>query len=198
MLHWHYLLDVDDRSGLFNQLISELMISTTKKTPAPPGVAIWVLVTLLWGTLFYWTSIYMLHLASLRLGEGYFCPSTSEQWSVYGIHVLVLIVFAFVAMLVRGMLDPGSTQQVQRWQNISEGKGEKIFVSFAGSLATSFFFTGLTALTFLGSSGFLGFMVAFTFPVVLLAGVFNVAAGIAASLIVGLIFLIAKIGRKKS
>ena len=196
MLHWHYLLDVDDRSGLFNQLISELMISTTKKTPAPPGVAIWVLVTLLWGTLFYWTSIYMLHLASLRLGEGYFCPSTSEQWSVYGIHVLVLIVFAFVAMLVRGMLDPGSTQQVQRWQNISEGKGEKIFVSFAGSLATSFFFTALTALTFLGSSGFLGFMVVFTLPVVLLAGVFNVAAGIAASLIVGLIFLIAKVGRK--
>lgn len=191
-------MDADDRSGLFNQLISELMISTTKKTPVPPGVAIWVSVTLLWGTLFYWTSIYMLHLASIRLGEGYFCPSTSEQWSVYGIHVVVLIVFALVAMLVRGMLDPGSTKQVQRWQNISEGKGEKIFVSFAGSLATSFFFTGLTALTFLGSSGFLGFMVAFTFPVVLLAGVFNVAAGIAASLIVGLIFLIAKIGRKKS
>jgi len=198
LLHWIYLLDADDRSGLFNQLIIRHMISTTKKTPTPPGVAIWVSVTLLWGTLFYWTSIYMLHLASIKLGEGYFCPSTSEQWSVYGIHVVVLIVFALVAMLVRGMLDPGSTKQVQRWQNISEGKGEKIFVSFAGSLATSFFFTGLTALTFLGSSGFLGFMVAFTFPVVLLAGVFNVAAGIAASLIVGLIFLIAKIGRKKS
>ncbi len=174
------------------------MISTTKKVPNPPGPGIWVSVTLLWGTVFYWTSIFMLQLASVMLGEGYFHPAKSEQLRVYGIQVVVLIVFALVAMLVRGRLDPGSTKQVQRWQNISEGQGEKIFVSFAGSLATSFFFTALTALTFLASSGFFGFMVAFTFPVVLLAGVFNVAAGIAASAIVGLIFLIAKVGRKKS
>ncbi|MFZ4526576.1 MAG: hypothetical protein ACOYOE_13865 [Chlorobium sp.] len=172
------------------------MIATTKKTPTPPGVAIWVSVTLLWGTLFYWTSIFMLQLASLRLGEGSFHPSKSDQWRVYGIQVVVLIIFALVAMLVRGMLDPGSTKQVKRWQNISEGKGEKIFVSFAGSLATSFFFTALTALTFLASSGFTGYMAVFTLPVVLLAGVFNVAAGIAASLTVGLIFLIAKVGKK--
>jgi hypothetical protein len=168
------------------------------KTPKPPGVAIWVLVTLLWGTVFYWTSIFMLQLASVRLGEGSFHPSNSERWSVYGIQVVVLILFALVAMAVRGAIDPGNTKQIQRWQNISEGKGEKIFISFAGSLATSFFFTALTALTFVGSSNFLGLAVTFTLPVVLLASLFNVAAGIAASLIVGFIFLIAKVGRKRS
>jgi len=168
------------------------------KNPKPPGVAIWVLVTLLWGTVFYWTSIFMLQLSSARLGEGNFHPSSSEQWSVYGIQVVVLILFALVAMAVRGAFDPGNTQQIKRWQNISEGKGEKIFISFAGSLATSFFFTALTALTFVGSSGFLDLMVVLTLPVVLLAALFNVAAGIAASLIVGFIFLIAKVGRKRS
>ena len=198
MLHLLYLFDTDYRERLFNQLIMRHMESKTKKAPNPPGAGIWVSVTLLWGTVFYWTSIFMLQLASLRLGQGYFHPSKSEQLSVYGIQVVVLIVFAFVAMVVKGTLDPGSTKQVQRWQNISEGKGEKIFVSFAGSLATSFFFTALTALTFLGSSEFLGLMVDFTIPVVLLAALFNLAAGIAASLIVGLIFLITKVGRKRS
>ncbi|MEI6638368.1 MAG: hypothetical protein FDX02_05730 [Chlorobium sp.] len=168
------------------------------KTPKPPGVAIWVLVTLLWGTVFYWTSIFMLQLASVKLGEGSFHPSDSEQWSVYGVQVVVLILFALLAMAVRGALDPGNTQQIQRWQNISEGKGEALFISFAGSLATSFFFTALTALTFLGSSAYFGFLVSFTLPVVLLAALFNVGAGIAASLIVGFIFLIAKVGRKRS
>ena len=168
------------------------------KNLKPPGVAIWVLVTLLWGTVFYWTSVFMLQLSSATLGEGVFYPSNSEQWSVYGIQVVVLILFALVAMAVRGALDPGNTQQIKRWQNISKGEGERIFISFAGSIATSFFFTALTALTFLGSSGFLGFVVVLTLPVILLAAFFNVAAGIAASLIVGFIFLIAKVGRKRS
>ncbi|MEI7695656.1 MAG: hypothetical protein WCI64_08445 [Chlorobium sp.] len=174
------------------------MGTTTKKSPKPPGVAIWVLVTLLWGTVFYWTSIVMLQLASTKLGEGFFHPSNSELWRVYGIQVVVLILFALVAKAVRGVFDPGNTQQIRRWQNLSEGHGEKIFISFAGSLATSFFFTALTALTFLGSSGALGLAVVFTIPVVLLAALFNVAAGVAASLIVGLIFLIARVGRKRS
>jgi len=169
-----------------------------KKTPKPPGIAIWVSVTLLWGTLFYWTSIFMLQLSSARLGEGNFHPTTNALWRVYGIHVVVLILFALVAMLVRRAIDPGNAQQIQRWQNISEGKGEKIFISFAGSLATSFFFTALTALTFLGSSGSLGLAIVFTIPVVLLAALFNVAAGVAASLLVGLIFLIGKVGRKRA
>ncbi|MEI7824346.1 MAG: hypothetical protein WCI01_03535 [Chlorobiaceae bacterium] len=173
------------------------MASTMKKAPKPPGITIWVLVTLLWGTLFYWTSIFMLQLASFMLQEGFFNPTGREQWQVYGIQVVVLIIFALVAMLVKNLLEPGGQKQIERWQNISEGKGEKIFISFAGSLATSFFFTALTATTFLGSSGFLGFVAVLTVPLVLLAALFNIAAGIAASLMVGLVFLIAKVGRKK-
>ena len=173
------------------------MAAITKKTPKPPGIAIWVLVTLLWGTVFFWTSIIMLQLASYRLQEGFFNPSGSEQWKVYGIQVVVLILFALVAMMVKNLFEPGGQKQIARWQNISEGKGEKIFISFAGSLATSFFFTVLTALTFLGGSAFLGFVVDLTVPVVFLAALFNIAAGITASLIVGVIFLIAKVGWKK-
>ncbi len=173
------------------------MVSTIKKNPTPPGITIWVLVTLLWGTVFYWTSIFMLQLASFWLGEGPFDPSRSEQWQVYGIQVVVLILFALVAMLVKNLIEPGGQKQIERWQNISEGKGEKIFVSFAGSLATSFFFTALTAVVFLASSGMFGIEVRFTVPVVLLAALFNIAVGIAASLVVGFVFLIGKVGRKK-
>ncbi len=173
------------------------MAATTKKTPAPPGVAIWVLVTLLWGTVFFWTSIFMLQLASYQLQEGFFNPSGREQWHVYGIQVGVLILFALLAMMVKNRLEPGGRKQIARWQNISEGKGEKIFVSFAGSLATSFFFTALTAATFFVSSAYLGFVVDLTLPLVFLAALFNIAAGITASLIVGFVFLVANVGRKK-
>jgi hypothetical protein len=172
------------------------MVSTIKKAPAPPGMTIWVLVTLLWGTVFYWTSIFMLQMASFWLGEGPFNPSRSELWQVYGIQVVVLILFALVAMMVKNRLEPGGQKQIERWQNISEGKGEKIFISFAGSLATSFFFTALTAVVFHASSGMLGIEVRFTLPVVLLAALFNIAVGIAASLIVGMVFLVGKVGRK--
>ena len=144
------------------------MVSTIKKIPKPPGITIWVLVTLLWGTVFYWTSIFMLQLASFLLQEGFFNPSGREQWQVYGMQAVVLILFALVAMLVKNLIEPGGQKQIERWKNISEGKGEKIFISFAGSLATSFFFTALTATTFLGSSSLIGFAVVLTVPVVML------------------------------
>jgi hypothetical protein len=173
------------------------MVSTTKKTQTPPGIAIWVSVTLLWGTVFYWTSVFMLQFASVRLGESFFHLSGSELLKGYGLHVVVLIIFALVAMMVKNLLEPGGQKQIQRWQNISEGKDNKLFVSFAGSLATSFFFTGLTAMTLIGSSRVYGFVVDLTLPVVLLAALFNIAAGLAASLIVGLVFFIAGVGKKK-
>jgi len=173
------------------------MYSSTNKNPEPPGVVIWVLVTLLWGTVFFGTSIFMLKHAALLLGQGMFNPSQSDILHVYGIHAAVLIVFALLAMTVKNMVEPGGKKQIQRWQNISEGKGEKFFISFAGSIATSFFFTGLTALTFLGSAAILGFSISLTLPVVLIAGLLNIGAGLAASLLVGFVFLISKIGRKK-
>ncbi len=197
-MKWVIFSEASDSLIFFNNFIHNTdMAPTTKKTPAPPGVAIWVLVTLLWGTVFFWTSIFMLQLASFELQDGFFNPSGQEQWQVYGVQVGVLILFALVAMMVKNRLEPGGKKQIARWQNISEGKGEKIFVSFAGSIATSFFFTALTAATFLGSSAFFGFVVNLTLPIVLLAALFNIAAGIAASLMVGFVFLIAQVGRKK-
>jgi hypothetical protein len=179
-------------------LLYKMASLPSKKTPAPPGVAIWISVTLLWGTVFYWTSIVMLKLASVKLGQGLFDPSKIKLFGVYGIHAGVLIVFALVAMLVKRMIDPGAQKQIQRKQAIAEGRGEKLFVSFAGSIATSFFFTGLTALTILVSSPLFGYAAGFTLPVVLLAGLFNIAAGVAASLVVGLVFLIKKTVKKNS
>ncbi|NTW69816.1 MAG: hypothetical protein HGB23_08220 [Chlorobiaceae bacterium] len=172
------------------------MTSPIKKTPAPPGVATWVLVTLLWGTLFYWTSIFMLRLASAKLSQGVLTASQSDLLRVYGIHAGVLVLFALVAMMVRQLLDPGASKQVARKVAIAEGKGEKVFISFAGSIATSFFFTGLTALTLVLSSGVVGFDGVLPIPVVLLAACYNIAAGLGASLFVGVVFLIAQAVRK--
>ncbi len=169
-------------------------ITTDQK---PPNMATWLVITLLWGTVFYWTSIAMLQLAATKLGEGSLAASTSELWRVYGVHAGVLVVFALMAMAFKGLVDPGNKKQLQRKQNISQGKGEKIFISFAGSIATSFFFTMLTSLTLFVAAGFFNVTVAFTAPMVLLAALFNIAAGLSASLFVGILFLIAKVGQKK-
>jgi hypothetical protein len=42
-----------------------------------------------------------------------------------------------------------------------------------------------------------GFVVSLTLPVVLTAALLNIGAGLTASLIVGIVFLIARVGRKK-
>ncbi|ABL65996.1 hypothetical protein [Chlorobium phaeobacteroides] len=167
-----------------------------KKDPAPPGTGIWLGVTLLWGTVFYFTSVVMLRLASGRLEEGVFNPAGSDIFTIYGFHVVVLLAFAILAMMIKKQLDPKAEKQVQRKKAIVEGKGERVFVSFAGSIATSFFFTALTAGTFLVAGGLVGPGFQLSIPVVILAGVFNIAAGLCASLLVGLIFLIARVGRK--
>ncbi|NTV92052.1 MAG: hypothetical protein HGA72_01860 [Chlorobiaceae bacterium] len=167
-----------------------------KKDPAPPGIGIWLGVTLLWGTVFYFTSVVMLRFSAGRLEQGLFNPTGSDIITIYGFHVIVLLAFALLAMMIKKQLDPKAEHQVQRKKAIIEGKGERVFVSFAGSIATSFFFTALTAGTFLVAGGFIGSVFKLTLPIVFLAGVFNIVAGLCASLFVGLIFLIARVGRK--
>ncbi len=173
------------------------MLLTAKKERRPPGPAIWITVTLLWGTVFFISSIFMLSAASGMLGQGFFNPTPAGALSVYCVHAAILVVFALAAMLLKNAVDPGSENQIRRWEAIDQGKGEKIFISFAGSIATSFFFTLLTAATFSIVSGMLGLIVQFTLPVVFLAALFNIAAGLAASLVVGIIFLAAKVGKRK-
>lgn len=172
------------------------MASLLKKTPAAPGPGIWISVTLLWGTVFFFTSSYMLGLAVGLMGTGDFRITGGELFRVYGFHIPVLIVFALVAMMVKNLLDPQGRKQVQRQQSVVEGNRERLFVSFAGSIATSFFFTGLTASTYLWSSGFTGIMVDLPLKIVAAAAVFNIGAGLVASMLVGVVFMVAKVGRK--
>ncbi|NTV98319.1 MAG: hypothetical protein HGA70_04060 [Chlorobiaceae bacterium] len=173
------------------------MALSAKKERRPPGPAIWISVTLLWGTVFFISSIFMLKAASGMLRQGFFNPSPGGALNVYCVQAVILVIFALLAMLIKRGFEPGSESQIQRWQAIEEGKGEKIFISFAGSIATSFFFTLLTAMTFSVVSAMLGIIVELTLPVVFLAALFNIAAGLAASLAVGIIFLVANVGKKK-
>jgi hypothetical protein len=173
------------------------MVSSAEKVRRPPGPAIWISVTLLWGTVFFISSVFMLRTASGLLGQGRFTPSAADAFNVYCVHAAVLVVFALLAMLIKRGIEPGSESQLRRWQAIDEGKGEKILISFAGSIATSFFFTLLTAMTFSVVSSMLGMIVELTLPVVFLAALLNIAAGLAASLAVGIIFLLAKVGKRK-
>ncbi|MBM3163555.1 MAG: hypothetical protein FJZ79_09690 [Chlorobi bacterium] len=172
------------------------MAALLQKTPAAPGPPIWISVTLLWGTVFFFTSSWMLSLATGMLREGSFTVSGGDLFRVYGFHLPVLVLFALLAMMVKNLIDPQGRKQVQRQQSVVEGKRERLFVSFAGSIATSFFFTGLTASTFLWSAAFTGLAVDLTPKVVALAALYNIAAGLAASLLVGVVFMIAKVGRK--
>ncbi|NTU97347.1 MAG: hypothetical protein HGA62_06000 [Chlorobiaceae bacterium] len=173
------------------------MVLSAKKERRPPGPAIWISVTLLWGTVFFISSSFMLRIASGMLRQGFFNPTPLDALNVYCIHAVILVLFSLAAMLLKRGIEPGSESQIERWQAIDEGKGEKIFISFAGSIATSFFFTLLTAMTFSVVSAMLGMIVELTLPVVFLAALFNIAVGLAASLAVGIIFLAANVGKRK-
>lgn len=173
------------------------MQGTGGKQPKPPGLFIWQSVTLFWGTVFYWSSLYMLERAATINGT-LFDPAVGVRVQVYGLQVVGLVVIALLAMMVRSRLDPGNRRQIERWQNISAGKGEKIFISFAGSLATGFGFTLLTVGSYVAYGALTGYETGFTTATVLLASLFNTMTGIAASLVVGLVFLIAGIGRKRA
>ncbi|MEI8031897.1 MAG: hypothetical protein WCH05_00910 [Chlorobiaceae bacterium] len=173
------------------------MTTDFQKNPPPPGPLLWISITLLWGTLFYFTSVFMLAIASSRLGEELFDPSRAELFRVCAVHAGVLVIFALVAMMVKRLFEPGAEKQVQRRVAIREGRGEKLFISLAGSIASGFFFTCLTAGTFILSRKVTGIAVHFTLQAVLLAALFNIAAGLGASLFVGIVFLVAKVGTNK-
>lgn len=134
----------------------------------------------------------MLNLASTWFEQVFFNPTWSEIYSAYAIYFFVLLFFALSAMLVKNRLDPQGEKQTKRQQEVVAGKRELVFVSLAGSIATSFFFTILTALVFVISTTLVDMTVDLTIPVVLLAAVLNVSAGLTASLFVGLVLLVLK------
>lgn len=152
----------------------------------------WIVVTLMWGSIFYFTSNYALRLASARIEGGAFDPSSGEMLTVYGIFVGVMLATAFIARFVNHSLDPTGEKRLRRQQAVAEGNREKIFVSFAGSLATSFGFGFLTAGTYLAASKVFGVAANFSLQTVLIGSLGNVVAGLIGSAIVGVIFITLK------
>lgn len=168
------------------------MAIQTKKTVSPPSVWTWLSITFLWGTVFFATSVVTLSFASSWLEQGFFNPAWSEIYSVYAIYFFMLLFFAVLAMQVKNRMDPGGKKQTRRQQEVVAGKREMVFVSLAGSIATSFFFTILTAVVFLLSLLLVDMTIDFTLPVVLIAAFMNIAAGLSASLLVGLVLFVLK------
>jgi hypothetical protein len=167
-------------------------MSSASKRPLPQSVWTWILITLLWGTVFFATSTWMLTKAVAMLGQGSFSPDRSQALTVYAVFVPLLLIIALVAMAVKSRLDPGSLKQLSRQKAVKEGSREQYFVSFAGSIATSFLFTILTACTHVAAVSLTGAVVRLTLATVFTAALLNIAAGLAASLFVGTIFIVAR------
>ncbi len=170
------------------------MNETPKKHPSE-SVWTWILITLLWGSVFFFTSTWMLGKASAWLDAGGFMPDSSETFAVYRLYAPVLLVIALVAKTVKNRLDPGSLKQMERQKAVKEGKRERYFVSFAGGIASSFLFAILTAVAHLASVPVTGAVIRLNAATVAVAGVLNIAAGLGASLFVGAVFLVSGVGR---
>lgn len=169
------------------------MVLRARKTASPPSIWTWLSITFLWGTVFFATSVAAISFTSDRLEQGLFRPAWSEIYSVYVIYFFVLFVFSVSAMLVKSKMDPRGEMQTRRQQEVVAGKRETVFVSLAGSVATSFFFTVVTALVFVAASvSLVDMTVDLTVPVVLAASVLNIAAGLSASILVGLVLFVLK------
>lgn len=171
-------------------------MNTVAKKPAPQSPWTWILITLLWGSVFFFTSTWMLGKASAWLDAGGFLPDGAATLTVYLLYVPVLIVIALVAMAVKNRLDPGSLKQLERQKAVKEGKRERYFVSFAGGIASSFLFAVLTAIAHIAAVPVTGAVIRLNPATVAVAGVLNIAAGLGASLLVGMIFLASGVGRK--
>jgi hypothetical protein len=162
------------------------------KKPVAPSVWIWISVTLLWGTVFYATSTWMLKTSTFLLGQGVFDPGSNEALTVYLLYVPVLVAVALVSMIVKNLMDPGSLKQIERHQAVAKGKRERYFVSFAGSIATSFIFTVMTAFMHKLSAPLTGEAVDLPAKTVIAAAGLNIAAGLAASMLVGVVFMVTR------
>jgi hypothetical protein len=162
------------------------------KKPVAPSIWIWIGVTLLWGTVFFMTSTFMLRLSVQLLGLGTFDPRSSDDLTVYLVYVPVLLLVALASMVIKNLVDPGSMKQIERHQAVARGVRERYFVSFAGSIATSFLFTVLTAVMHSVAAPLSRSVVVLPVKVVVLAASLNIAAGLAASMLVGIVFMVAR------
>lgn len=150
--------------------------------------SLWVNVSLMWGTVFFITSIFMLKLAS----DGTFSPDAFDALKAYPFYVLMVVAVALGGYGINKLYDPNGEKRAKRQAEVKAGLKEQIFVSFTGSVATGFGFCLLTALAFLFSHWALDVGATFNAKQALLASVYNVGAGVGGSLFTGTIFLVLK------
>ncbi len=146
--------------------------------------SLWVNVSLIWGTVFFITSIFMLQLTNTMT----FSPDWSDSLRAYLFYVVMIIIVALGGYSINKLYDPKGEKRAKRQAEVKSGMKEQIFVSLIGSIATSFTFCLLTALSFLCAKWALNISADFSMQQVLVASIYNIGAGLGGSLFTGLIF----------
>ncbi|MFQ3597389.1 MAG: hypothetical protein SNJ66_03520 [Chloroherpetonaceae bacterium] len=150
--------------------------------------SLWINVSLMWGTVFFMTSIFMLKLA----GEMTFSPDWSDSLKAYLFYAVMIVIVALGGYGINKLYDPKGEKRAKRQAEVKSGMKEQIFVSFIGSIATGFAFCLLTALSFLCAKWALNVSAEFSMQDVLVASIYNIGAGLGGSLFTGLIFTVLK------
>lgn len=150
--------------------------------------SLWISVSLMWGTVFFITSIFMLKLA----GEMTFSPDWSDSLKAYLFYAVMIVGVALGGYGVNKLYDPKGEMRAKRQAEVKSGMKEQIFVSFFGSIATAFGFCLITALSFLFAKWVLNVSADFSMQDVLLASIYNIGAGLGGSLFTGVIFIMLK------
>ncbi len=157
-------------------------------------LSLWIGVSLLWGTIFFLTSIFALGFVSeQRNGVSTFHPSIVDSIKAYSIYIVFVIGVAVSGFLFNRLYDPTGEKRNKRIADVTAGKKENYFVSFAGSLATGFVFGLLTALAFFLAQYLFGIAAEADVATVMLASLVNVGAGVAGSLATGIVFVVLKL-----
>ncbi len=170
-------------------------MSVTSNTPARPPVWLWIAISLLWGSVFFATSTWMLGFAARLTGEGAFGPSASQAGTAYLIYLPMLVLVALATMAVRNRMDPEYRALEKRKAEVVAGRKERYFVSLASSIATSFLFTLLAASVHAKAAVLTGAAIELTPRLVLSGAALNIAAGLAVSMLVGVvIFVLRRLG----
>ncbi len=166
------------------------MLRQAGKPPAMPQLWLWLTITLLWGTVFFGTSIIALNAAVFINKKGFFNPAWEEIYKVYLPYAAFLVLFALVVRSLKRLLDPEGRRQSLRQQDVLAGKRERVFVSLGGSIASSFFFTLATSAAFLLVPYFTYFIIDLPLQVILFGALLNIGAGLLVSVVVGLVILL--------
>ncbi len=158
-------------------------------------VGLWISVSFLWGTIFYISSIFVLRLTSEQLG-GNFHPEFLDSLKSYLFYALLIIAVALGGYGVNRLYDPTGEKRQKRISSVTAGLKEQVFVSFLGSLATSFGFCLMTALAFWAAHFTFGIAFEMSLGAILIGSLVNTLAGLLGSLLTGLVFLGLKLAGK--